>query len=211
MPGKDSLEKSNWLFSGEANFAIGATRIDQIPPSNLPEVAFCGVSNVGKSSLINALTGRKTLAKTSSNPGHTRQLNFFNLRNKLFLVDLPGYGYARVSKQEIMGWTNLIFDYLKGRPNLKRVFLLMDSRRGVKESDIKTMNFMDEVAVPYQIILTKCDKSKKNDVDKIISDIKQLSLKHTAMHPDVILTSSESKVGIDFLRKECSLFISDLT
>lgn len=201
------MEKGRLLFAGECEFKIGAVDYDQIPESKFPEVAFCGLSNVGKSSLINSLTGRKTLARISNTPGRTKQLNFFLLKETLMLVDLPGYGYAKASKREIASWNKLITDYLKGRENLKRVCLLIDSRRGLKESDRDVMRLLDDCAVTYQIILTKTDKSKKNDVEKIISAIKAVSVNHTALHPEVISTSSVKKDGIDDLKAQLATFI----
>jgi GTP-binding protein len=203
----EQLAKGKMLFSGNCEFKIGATEIGHIPDSDIPEVAFSGLSNVGKSSLINALTGRNSLARTSQTPGRTRQLNFFLLRDMLTLVDLPGYGYAKASKTDIAGWTSLTRQFLKGRPNLKRVCVLIDARRGVKDSDRKVMDLLDDAAVTYQIVLTKSDKVKKLDVDKIISDIKAEAHKHIALHPDVIATSSHDAIGIDILRAELASFI----
>ncbi len=206
---EENIEQGRWLFAGECEFKVGATKISQIPDMpDINEIAFCGLSNVGKSSLINALTERKTLVRVSGNPGCTRQINFFLLRKDLMLVDLPGYGYAKVSKSSRADWGKLITSYLKGRPQLKRVCLLIDSRRGLKETDNKIMDLLDEVAVIYQIILTKVDKSKKNDVEKIISDIKINAHKHTALHPEIIQTSSRDNVGLDILRAQLSNFIS---
>jgi GTP-binding protein len=201
------ISKGNWLFAGSCEFKIGATKIEHIPESSVAEVAFAGLSNVGKSSLINALTNRTTLAKTSQTPGRTRQLNFFLLRDAITLVDLPGYGYAQASKSDIKNWTDLTKKYLKGRPNLVRVFVLIDSRRGVKDSDRQIMDILDESAVNYQIILTKTDKVKKTDVEKIISDIKEEAHKHIALHPIVIPTSSQKNTGIDLLRAQIAEFI----
>lgn len=137
---------------------LGVTRIEALPPADVPEIAFAGRSNVGKSSLLNALTGRKSLARTSNTPGRTRELNFFSLTTGLRLVDLPGYGYARVSRTEVDAWTELLKAYLAGRPNLKRVLLMIDSRHGLKPSDLEMMDLFDEAAVVYQIVLTKVDK-----------------------------------------------------
>jgi GTP-binding protein len=201
----EQIEQANHLFKGECNFIAGSTAIDNLPVNDLPEIAFAGASNVGKSSIVNALTGRRTLARTSSNPGHTKQLNFFKLRETLVLVDLPGYGYARAPKTSIAAWTGFTRDYLRGRTNLKRICLLIDSRRSLKPGDIEIMNLMDEVAVIYQIILTKIDKVKKNDVEKIISAIKASAKKHTAMHPEIIATSSREGDGIEQLRTELAM------
>ncbi len=203
----EELEAGKWLFSGNCEFKIGATKAESIPDSDINEVAFAGLSNVGKSSLVNALTGRTTLAKTSQTPGRTKQLNFFLLRENLTLVDLPGYGYAQASRSDIKQWTTLTRKYLKGRPNLQRVCLLIDSRRGLKNSDREIMDLLDESAVNYQVVLTKTDKVKKSDVEKIISDIKAEAYKHTALHPEVIATSSRDNIGIDILRAELAKFI----
>lgn len=202
----EQMEKGRRLFTGECEFKIGATSLDVIPETELGEVAFVGLSNVGKSSLINAVTGRKTLARISVTPGRTKQLNFFSVRNELMLVDLPGYGYAKASKKEIESWDRLIKGYLKGRPNLQRVCLLIDARRGLKDSDREIMDLLDEAAVSYQIILTKTDKTKKTDVEKIISAIRTEAHKHIALHPEVVSTSSRDNVGIDGLRAELANF-----
>jgi GTP-binding protein len=201
------IAKGNWLFSGQCDFKIGATKLSHIPESDVNEFAFAGISNVGKSSLINAITGRNTLARTSSTPGRTRQLNFFLLRDVITLVDLPGYGYAKASKSDIKGWNDLTKKYLKGRPNLVRVMVLIDSRRGVKESDRNIMDLLDESAVNYQIVLTKSDKVKKLDVERIISDIKAEAHKHIALHPKVITTSSQKNIGIEEVRATIATFI----
>jgi GTP-binding protein len=202
---EEQIQNANHLFSGECKFIAGSTAIANLPVNNLPEIAFAGASNVGKSSIVNALTGRRTLVRTSHNPGHTKQLNFFKLREALVLVDLPGYGYARASKASIEDWTGFTRDYLRGRHNLKRICLLIDSRRDLKPGDVEIMKLMDECAVVYQIILTKVDKIKKDDVEKIISAIKASAKKHTAMHPEIIATSSREGYGIETLRAELAM------
>ena len=155
------LEAGRLLFAQEAHFILAAVKADQVPESALPEVAFAGRSNVGKSSLVNALTGRRTLARSSGTPGRTQQLIFFNLGQRLMLVDLPGYGYAKAPKQDVERWTRLTRSYLKGRPQLRRVLLLVDSRHGLKDVDRRIMRELDEAAVSYQVVLTKCDKIKQ--------------------------------------------------
>lgn len=195
-------QKALWLFKGECEFKIGATSVDVIPTQKLPEVAFVGRSNVGKSSLLNALTNRKALARVSHTPGRTRQLNFFSIRDEIMLVDLPGYGYAKASKTDIAGWNQLIKDYLIGRPNLRRVCMLIDSRHGLKDSDKAIMELLDEVAVCYQIVLTKADKTKKSAINDEVKKIHAIMEKHPALYPEVFVTSSREKDGMDILRCE---------
>lgn len=197
----------NKIFGGTCEFIFGATDSAILPKTTLQEIAFVGRSNVGKSSLINALTNRNHLARVSNTPGRTRQINFFSLVDKLMLVDLPGYGYAKVSKDERLGWSNLIYDYLRGRPQLARVCLLIDSRREVKESDIQVMDILDESAVSYQIILTKSDQVPETELTMKITNIKDLMNKHAAMYPEIIVTSSRKARGIEELKLELSRFI----
>lgn len=194
------IDKAMRLFKHECQFAIGATRIVDIPKQFLPEVAFVGRSNVGKSSLLNALTFRNSLARVSHRPGCTQQLNFFNLNSQVMLVDLPGYGYAEASKKQVAGWNHLILDYLRGRRQLRRVFLLIDGRHGVKPNDAEIMDVLDSAAVSYQVVVTKCDKVKKSDVPTLISVIEQMGKKHPALHPHVLLTSSDAKLGLENVR-----------
>src|SRR3954465_5168188 len=162
------IEAARKLFAGPCEFIAGAASFESLIPIALPEAAFAGRSNVGKSSLVNALTGRRTLARTSSSPGHTRQINFFGLGQKLSLVDLPGYGFAQVSKSMKESWQDLASAYLRGRPTLKRVCLLIDSRHGVKDSDHETMKNLDRAAVSYQLILTKTDQLRQAEIPRAI-------------------------------------------
>ena len=192
-------EKLHWP---NCEFKIGAVKIEDIPPTHHNEVAFAGRSNVGKSSLINALTSRNSLVRVSKTPGCTRQLNFFLLDEKLYLVDMPGYGFALRGKKEIANWDKLIKDYLGGRRNLRRIFLLIDSRHGLKTGDIEIMNLLNEKAVIYQIVLTKIDKINTDEMAKVLKKIEDVSKKHPALHPEVIKTSSNEKLGIDDLKKE---------
>lgn len=184
------------LFAGECTFVAGVPSLDILPAPDLPEIAFAGRSNVGKSSLINALTGRKALARTSHTPGRTQQLNFFNIKDLFLLVDMPGYGYAKVSKKMRAEWSKLIKRYLKGRVTLRCVFLLVDSRHGLKESDIEMMKMMDEAAVPYRILLTKSDQIKKADEESTIQNISAALKKHPAAFPEPHLCSAHKKIGI---------------
>ncbi|MAF97101.1 MAG: YihA family ribosome biogenesis GTP-binding protein [Micavibrio sp.] len=190
------IEQARKLFAGPCDFMLGVAALKQLPEALKPEIALAGRSNVGKSSLINALTGRNTLAKVSNTPGRTQQLNYFNLGDQLYMVDMPGYGYAKVSKSQREAWTQLIFDYLKGRPTLACVFILIDSRHGVKDTDIELMKMLDSAAVQYRIILTKTDKIKKSDLEKTSDKIIALLKKHPAAYPGLIPTSSEKGMGI---------------
>ncbi|MDR2781533.1 MAG: ribosome biogenesis GTP-binding protein YihA/YsxC [Holosporaceae bacterium] len=193
------------LFGSDCKFIAGAASAEQIPDNFMPEVAFVGRSNVGKSSLINAIVGQKDCARVSKFPGRTQQINFFSLLDKISLVDLPGYGYAAISKKMRKTWDDLILSYITGRQNLRRIFLLIDSRHGIKKNDEEVMWILDDSAVPYQIVLTKIDKIAN------VSDIKQQILSqttnHAAAHPLVIATSSEKSIGINELRVEIANFI----
>lgn len=196
----EQMEQARRIFAGPCDFMWGSADLKQLPPPDFSEVAFAGRSNVGKSSLVNALTGRSTLAKISNTPGRTQQLNFFNLGGLLYLVDMPGYGYAKVSKQVRDQWDNLIFEYLRGRPNLRVVLILIDSRHGLKESDIHLMDLLDKAAVSYRIILTKCDKASKKEREDMIQKITNVLKKHPAAFPNIAITSSETGEGMDILR-----------
>ncbi|AIL12485.1 GTP-binding protein [Candidatus Paracaedimonas acanthamoebae] len=195
------------LFGAEVQFMRGVSRLEDLPSLSLPEIAFAGRSNVGKSSLINATLGRRDVARTSNTPGRTQEINFFNLSKSLILVDLPGYGYARESKSKIKAWNELIRLYLRGRASLKRVFVLVDSRHGLKENDREIMEMLDEAAVSYQLILTKCDKLKPLEVEKVLKLTSQEAIKHAAAFSEVLTTSSISKNGIETLRASIAQFV----
>ena len=197
-----ALDAGRLLFAAECRFFYAAQRLDHLPPLGLPEIAFAGRSNVGKSSLLNALTGRGTLARTSAEPGRTRQLNFFDLGARLTLVDMPGYGYARASKDIKADWQGLMFDYLRGRPSLRRVVLLLDSRIEMKQSDHDVMALLDRAAVTFQLVLTKIDGVKPAAFGRKLRDAEQMARTHPAAYPSVIATSSESGDGIAALRAE---------
>jgi GTP-binding protein len=199
---KALLEDGRLLFAGPCDFIEGAARVEQLPDTELPEVAFAGRSNVGKSSLVNALTGRKTLARVSNTPGRTQQINFFTLGTRLMLVDLPGYGYASAPKAKVDGWTGMIEDYLRGRRQLKRVCLLVDSRHGLKETDRDAMKVMDQAAVVYQVVLTKTDKIGAKALAEVTARTRTEIAGHTAAHPTLLVTSAEKKEGLEELRAE---------
>jgi len=196
------LEAGRRLFAQEARFILAAVKADQVPASQLPEVAFAGRSNVGKSSLVNALTGRRTLARTSGTPGRTQQLIFFELGGRLMLVDLPGYGYAKAPKQDVERWTRLTRSYLKGRPQLRRVLLLVDSRHGLKDVDRGVMRELNDAAVSYQLILTKSDKIKAPARARLLEATAAEVETHVAAHPQILLMSAEKGEGIERLRAE---------
>lgn len=195
-----ALEKGRLLFAAECQFYYASQRLDQLPPLERPEIAFAGRSNVGKSSLLNALTGRNRLARASSEPGRTRQLNFFNLGDRVTLVDMPGYGFAKASKEIKADWQDLMFAYLRGRPTLQRVVLLLDARIEVKELDTKVMRLLDRAAVTYFVVLTKADGVKPNALAKKQAEVQALIAKHAAAFPTLMTTSSETGYGIPELR-----------
>ena len=203
----NTLSAAEAQFLRPCNFMLSVAHLEQLPDADLDEIAFAGRSNVGKSSLINALFNQKKLAKTSSTPGRTQQLNFFNFDNKLYLVDLPGYGYAKAPEKMVRQWQTVLKTYLRGRPNLRRVFLLIDSRHGIKDEDLEIMKMLDISAVPYQIVLTKIDKISVAELEKTFKNTVQEISKHAAALPDIISTSSEKKIGLDLLKAEiCGLF-----
>ena len=194
------LEVGRLLFAQTCDFVMGVRTEVDLPPVELPEVAFAGRSNVGKSSLLNALTNRRTLARTSNTPGRTREVNFFRLGGRLMLVDLPGYGYARAGKEEIARWNELIGDYLRGRGNLIRVYLLIDARRGIGAPDRKVMELLDKAAVVYQVVLTKIDKVKPGPLGKVQAATEAELKRHGAAYPEILATSSKNKIGLELLR-----------
>jgi GTP-binding protein len=194
------IEAGRLLFAGECRFFFASQRLDQLPPPGGPEIAFAGRSNVGKSSLINALTGQKALARASSQPGRTKQLNFFDLAGRLVLVDMPGYGYAQAAREVKEDWQGLMFDYLRGRPTLRRVVLLLDARIEVKASDLAAMDLFDRAAVPYLLVLTKADSVKPPALARKQAAVAALARKHPAAMMDVITSSSETGLGIAELR-----------
>ena len=200
LPEPEALEAGRLLFAAECRFFFAAQRVDQLPAPGLPEVAFAGRSNVGKSSLINALTGRRALARASNTPGRTRQLNFFDLGGRLTLVDMPGYGYAQAAQEVKEDWQGLMFNYLRGRPTLQRVVLLLDSRIELKASDNAVMDLLDKAAVTYQLVLTKADGIKPGALERKEAEVLALAGKHPAAFPQVIATSSETGAGIETLR-----------
>ena len=197
-----TIEDGRWLFAGECEFVAGAATYDGLPDALLPEVAFAGRSNVGKSSLVNALTGRRSLARTSNAPGRTRQINFFVLRDALMMADLPGYGYARAPKSDIRNWTSLVFAYLRGRPTLRRVCLLIDARHGIRNADEDVMRDLDRAAVSYQVVLTKCDKVKPEPLSDVAESAGRRTAAHPAAHPEILRTSAVRSDGIESLRAE---------
>jgi GTP-binding protein len=198
----EDLEAARVLFAHDVSFMMGAVEIAGLPPPDLPEVAFAGRSNVGKSTLINAVAGRLHLARASNSPGRTREVNFFVADGRLRLVDLPGYGFARASRGEVRKFQNLGRDYLRGRPNLKRAYLLIDARHGLKEVDAEALDAFDVAAVSYQIVLTKADKLKPSEVAAVTARTLAAIAKRPAAFPRVLATSAEKGTGIPELRAE---------
>ena len=196
------MEAGRLLFARPVEFVRSVVEFGQLPDGDTPEVCFAGRSNVGKSSLLNALTNQKGLARASNTPGRTRELNYFDASGRLWLVDLPGYGYARASKVDIARWTELTRAFLRGRQPLRRVFLLVDSRHGLKPSDLEVMDMLDEAAVTYQVVLTKTDKLKKGQLARVRAGVEAAIAKRPAAHPEVRTTSSETGGGLSELRAE---------
>ena len=203
----ERLKKGVELFNKRCDFVLSVASLKQLPPDDKIEVAFAGRSNVGKSSLINALFGQRKLAKTSSTPGRTQQLNYFNLNDAIYIVDLPGYGFAKAPKEIVKNWQKLINTYLVGRANLRRVFVLIDSRHGIKKIDEEIMDMLYTAAVTYQIVLTKIDKISEKELNKVLEDTNKKIEKHTAAYVRVLATSSEKNLGLDKLKAEVSDFL----
>ena len=197
------------LFKGDWQFVAAAASLGSLPPMNGVEIAFAGRSNVGKSSLINALTARKALARTSRTPGRTQELIFFSAGGPLTLVDMPGYGYAQASKAKIAAWTELIHAYLRGRANLARVYVLVDARHGLKSGDDEVFARFDEAAVSYQIALTKADEVKKAELPERIAAVSAGLAKHPAAYPDILVTSSETGAGIPEFRAAVAKLLAE--
>jgi GTP-binding protein len=204
-----ALEAGRKLFAAECRFFFGAQKLEQVPPPTGIEIAFAGRSNVGKSSLLNALTGRKALARASAEPGRTRQLNFFDLGGRLTLVDMPGYGYARASKDIKADWQGMMFEYLRGRPTLQRVILLLDARIELKEADNQVMDLLDRAAMTFQIVLTKADGVRPGALARKQAEAGALARSHAAAFPEVLTTSSETGEGIPELRASLALLATN--
>ena len=202
------IPEANTLFTAKPVYRLSVNRVDELPVSGLKEFAFAGRSNVGKSSLINAVTGVKGLARASNTPGRTQSLNYFEMPEQFYIVDLPGYGYASAPEKTVQAWTRLIHDYLRGRVQLARVFLLIDSRHGIKEVDAKIMKMLDSAAVSYQIILTKTDKISQKQLEEVMRQTKETAQKHVACYPEILATSAEKNRGIESVRAQ---FVKVLT
>ncbi len=196
----DALERGRRLFAGGADFLKGVVAMDGLPPADRMEVCFAGRSNVGKSTLINALTGRRALARASNTPGRTQEINFFTLADSHYLVDLPGYGFAKAPVATVEKWQRLLKAYLSGRATLRRAFVLIDARHGVKSVDEEILKLLDGAAVTFQAVLTKADKIKAAERDAVLDQVRGALAKHPAAFPEIVLTSSETGHGIDILR-----------
>jgi GTP-binding protein len=208
---EDFAEAGRKLFAGPCDFRLSVPNASVLPPPARPEIAFAGRSNVGKSSLVNALTGRKTLARTSSTPGRTQELVFFDLGDALTLVDMPGYGYAAAPHAKVKAWTGLIHHYLRGRPALARVYVLIDARHGLKEVDSGVFDTLDKAAVSYQVVLTKADQLKQSERDQRVAQTSAALARRPAAFPEVLITSARTGEGIAELRGAIARLVSERT
>jgi GTP-binding protein len=206
---KAEIDAGRQLVAGDWTFLSAAPSLDSLPPMAGPEIAFAGRSNVGKSSLINALTGRKALARTSNTPGRTQELIFFGGAGRLVLVDMPGYGYAATAKTKVAAWTRLIHDYLRGRATLARVYVLIDARHGLKDTDDSILDTLGKAAVSHEIVLTKCDQIGEAELAERTEAVKAAMRKRPAAFPDVITTSSHTSAGIDRLRAAIARLLAE--
>ncbi len=193
-------ESGRKLLTGQVEFLKGVVAMDGLPPADRLEVCFAGRSNVGKSSLINALTGRKALARTSNTPGRTQEINFFTAGDSHYLVDLPGYGFAKAPLPVVAKWQALLKSYLAGRATLRRAFVLVDMRHGIKDVDREILKLLDQSAVTFQLVLTKADKPKAADAARVLDQVRAALAKHPAAYPEIVVTSSETGQGIESLR-----------
>lgn len=205
--GTARLERGRLFFARPWTFLAGVATVAGLPVTDGIEVAFAGRSNVGKSSLINALVGQKALARTSNTPGRTRELNLFGADAGITIVDMPGYGFARAPKADVAAWQRLAFDYLRGRPNLRRIYVLIDARHGLKDNDLDALKRLDKAAVSYQIVLTKTDKLKPAELEGVVAETGAAIGKRPAAHPEIIATSAETGAGIDVLRAEIAALV----
>ena len=199
-PDDATREKGRLLFAGPVDFVKGVVAMEGLPPPDRAEVCFAGRSNVGKSSLINALTGRKNIARASNTPGRTQEINYFNLGAEHYLVDLPGYGFAEAPVAVVAKWQRLLKAYLAGRQTLRRAFVLIDTRHGIKAVDEEILTLLDRSAVTFQVVMTKADKVRPADREKVLAQVRATLQKHPAAYPEIVLTSSEKGCGIETLR-----------
>lgn len=202
------LDLGRKLFAGPCDFLTGVASLDTLPPADRPEICFAGRSNVGKSSLLNALTGRRSLARTSNTPGRTQEINYFAVGDAAYLVDLPGYGFAKAPKASVSRWQDLMRAYLAGRPNLRRAFLLIDARHGLKPVDTEIVDLFDRAAVTYQPVLTKADKVSEKHLEGAIATLNADLARSPAAYPQFLITSSQNGLGIDALRAAAAEIIA---